>query len=120
MNSVTFNKTLIMIRTLLCFFTIIFFTSLLQAQPFQHTSSQNNIESGWTYLDNPQLNNNPRAVIHIELISGPSKGKNLGVWYASGKNKWAIFHQDRTPLQAGNVFMVNPAGDFTHRAAKAN
>jgi microsomal dipeptidase-like Zn-dependent dipeptidase len=109
-----------MIKSLLSLFIFISFCTSLHAQEFQHVSAANNLESGWTYLDHPQLNNNPQAIIYAELISGPSKGKNLGVWYNASKARWAIFHQDRTAMQVGNVFRVNTQAQFVHKAARGN
>jgi len=103
---------------LLALFSLL--TLLLPAQSFQHVSAAGNIESGWTYLDHPQLNNNPAAIIHAVWISGPSKGKNIGVWYYAARGKWAIFHQDRSPMAAGNVFTVYPGASFVHVATGNN
>ncbi len=96
------------------------FGLLLHAQQFQHESTAGNINGGWTYLDHSQLNKNPAAIIHAVLVSGPSKGKNIGVWYDAGQAKWAIFHQDRTPMAAGNIFNVYPAASYVHVATAKN
>lgn len=74
-------------------------------------SSTNVVRSGnVAYLDDPNLNGHPEARLFVtpnfsagaSYVSAP-----LGVWYASGVGKWAVFTQDLSSMPATgfNVLM---------------
>ena len=76
-----------------------------------HFANASNTVGNLTYLDHPFCNNNPRASLMVTPTGLPyPQGNttfdrhNLGVWYDGGRQRWAIFHQDSTPMSP-----VNPA-----------
>ena len=93
---------------------------------FVHTASAENSRGDYTYLSHPRLDGNPDAVV----LAGPSSegggaayGRNVGVWYELGAERWAIFNQDLAAVPAGSAFevVVPPASEsFVHRAAPPN
>jgi hypothetical protein len=88
---------------------------------FVHRATDGNSRGDYTYLSDPRTNGNPDAVVLAEP-SG-SYERNIGVWYESGKGKWAIFNQDMAQVPAGSAFevIVPPADEgFVHRATPAN
>jgi hypothetical protein len=88
---------------------------------FVHRATDANSRGDYTYLSDPRTNGDPDAVVLAEP-SG-SYERNIGVWYESGKGKWAIFNQDLTAVPAGATFevIVPPADEgFVHRAGPAD
>ena len=82
-----------------------------QVTAFVHRAQESNIESNWTLLDHRSTNNRPEAIVVVTPNYNPGGGARgvydthaLGVWYTNGK--WAIFHQDRTPMIPGTAFNV--------------
>ena len=93
---------------------------------FVHTATNANSRGDYTCLDHPGINGDPDAVVLVsssEGAEGEGYGHNVGVWYEPGKERWAIFNQDRSAVPAGSSFGVAvPAADrrFVHRAALLN
>ena len=88
---------------------------------YVHRATDGNSRVNYTILSNPRTNGDPDAVVLAEP-SG-SYERNIGVWYESGKGKWAIFNQDLTAVPAGATFevIVPPADEgFVHRAGPAD
>jgi hypothetical protein len=88
---------------------------------FVHRATDGNSRGDYTYLSDPRTNGDPDAVVLAEP-SGPYE-RNIGVWYESGKGKWAIFNQDLAAVPAGSTFevIVPPAAEgFVHRAGPAD
>jgi len=91
---------------------------------FLHTATTANINSNYTVIDHPLLNNNPDAIFFVTQNWNPGDSSGLyndhpiGVFYTG--TKWAIFNQDLTTMQAGvdfNVFIPDSsAGAFVHTA----
>lgn len=79
---------------------------------FRHRSTPANINSNWTYLDTPETNANPFAVVFVTQGYNPS-GANLGyndhpvgVWYDQSVRKWAVYNEDRAAMGVGLDFYV--------------
>lgn len=77
-----------------------------------HTAGAENISDNSTYLDLPQTNGEPEAVISATQNWNPGTGSGTyndhptGVWYDAGRERWAIFNQDRAPMPEGASFNV--------------
>lgn len=106
--------------TLLLFLTVS--TLVAQDNMFIHTATAANISSNVTYIDHPDLNNNPGAEIIISHTwSGFRNDKVVGLWY-SGSN-WTVFNEDLSAIQEGAKFVIyiaDPANVITHIASAAN
>lgn len=97
---------------------------------FVHRASPENSRGDYTYLDDPRTNENPDAVVLVTprldpegIGEGIYNAPNIGVWYESGEQKWAIFNQDLTAIPAGatfNVVVVEGARQIAHRATDEN
>jgi hypothetical protein len=71
------------------------------------TATSQNIAGDYTVLNNALLNNNPSASVYVTPVYGATDLYNnhpIGVWY-TGSN-WAIFNEDGTAMQAGEMFAV--------------
>jgi hypothetical protein len=84
-----------------------------QAAPDQvlvHTAEAEDISDNSTYLDIPAANGNPEAVISATQNWNPGEESGtyndhpIGVWYDSGRERWAIFNQDRAEMPEGASF----------------
>ena len=89
--------------------------------PFVHEATGENSRGDFTYLDDPALNGDPDAVV----VASPAGAydHNIGVWYEAGKQRWAIFNQDITPVPSGSKFevFVPPESErLVHRATEEN
>jgi Short C-terminal domain len=79
---------------------------------FVHRASPNNISANSTYIDNPLTNGNPDAVLIVTQNWNPGgrggtyNDHSVGVWYDSGRKKWAIFNQDRKAMTEDAAFNV--------------
>jgi len=106
--------------TLLLFLTVN--TLFAQDNMFIHTVTAANSGGNVTYLDHPDLNNNPDAEIIISRTwSGFYNDKVVGLWY-SGSN-WAVFNEDSSDMIEGVKFVIyiaNPTNVITHIASVAN
>lgn len=94
---------------------------------FVHRATPENSAGDYTYLDDPNLNGDPDAVVLAEPTSARGGGggydHNVGVWFEPGKRKWAIFNQDLAPVPEGATFrVVVPAEPerFVHTAMPGN
>lgn len=77
---------------------------------FEHESTPPTIVANYTYLDHPDANGKPGAILVIECLQGPSCGLPLGVWYDNSRGRWSIYREDRQPMAPGDRFAVHPAG----------
>lgn len=88
-----------------------------------------NVNANSTYIDDLLTNGNPDAILHVTRARGPGDAAfydhEIGVWYDRYRDggRWAIFNQDRAPMQEGSTFDValleEPDG-FVHRATPTN
>lgn len=97
---------------------------------FVHRATPDNIVDNSTYVDNPLANDNPNAILLVKRIGESGAEVNntrpIGVWYDTNRGgKWAIFHQDLTPMRKDAIFDVTVSEDlggavFIHRATTRN
>jgi hypothetical protein len=78
---------------------------------FVHRATDKNSRGDYTYINDPRINRDPKAVILASPTSDRGNSAsayqhNIGVWYEPVARKWAIFNQDRTPVPAGSEFKV--------------
>lgn len=78
---------------------------------FTVTASAQNYESNYVFIDHPLANGKPDAVVMVQQLAALGPGapppRNVGVWYHTARQRWAIFHQDRSaPMQAGEQYDV--------------
>ncbi|WP_053058094.1 protein kinase domain-containing protein [Rubrobacter aplysinae] len=80
-----------------------------------HSADTGNISANSTYLDIPVANGNPEASITITQNWNPDgdgagggvyNDHPVGVWYDAGRERWAIFNQDRAAMPEGASFNV--------------
>lgn len=88
-------------------------------QRFVHTATKANNSCNYdcTTLDNPDLDNNPSAIIWVTPQLEKEVNLNphpIGVYYF--KNKWSIFNMDQKPIPEGSKFNVQYSAkpDATH------
>ncbi len=78
-----------------------------------HEATPENISANSTYLDHPSANNNPNVVLQITQNWNPGtdtgiyNDHSIGVWYDTGRQRWAIFNQDRAAIPEGASFNVS-------------
>lgn len=117
-------RTLLTLTMLLC--GTIFFA---QDQIYVHTADTDNINSNWTLIDHPDLNNNPAAELVYNHVWNPNGGTGVyndnatGLWYNSGAGQWTIYNEDQSPMIEGtsyNILITDPANVITHVATAAN
>ncbi len=106
-------------------FTIaLFWFGFSQAQNtfIVHSATLANSFSSASFIDHPDLNNNPSArIIAVHNWNPPgSTGvfnqSPTGVYYDPGENKWSVFNEDGTNMVVGtsyNVYIANGAA-ITH------
>ena len=77
-----------------------------------HTVDGNNTSNQWTYLNHPDLNNNPDAIVFVTQVwnpggtqSGVYNNHNVGVQYKNN-NKWCIYNEDGANMPLGASFNV--------------
>jgi uncharacterized membrane protein len=79
---------------------------------FVHGATPENTTFNSTYLDSPLINGNPDVILYVTQNWNPGGGGGtynnhpVGVWYDDGRQRWAIFNQDRTPMPDGAAFNV--------------
>ena len=84
---------------------------------FVHRATPENVSDNSTYIDDPRTNGNPGAVLSVTQNWNPGGGGGtyndhpVGVWYDAGRQKWAIFNQDRAAMPEGAAFNVAVSGD---------
>ncbi len=89
--------------------------------PSVHRATEENSSGDYTYLNDPEIDGNPNAVVFASPIE--SYDHNIGVWYEPEQQKWAIFNEDQAPVPAGSTFEVVVPGDserFVHEATGEN
>ena len=96
---------------------------------FIHRATDENSRGDYTYLSDPSIDAKPNAIFIVsptsdqEDIGAASYEHNIGVWYAGGAQKWAIFNQDRAAVPAGATFDVEvprSSAKFVHHADLLN
>ncbi len=97
---------------------------------FVHTAETGNIVFNSTFIDNPHSNGNPNAIILVTQNWNPGGGPgvfnnhNIGVWYNTTNNKWAIFNEDTQLMPVGASFNViipiSGSDAFVHTSTPAN
>lgn len=77
-----------------------------------HTADGNNTSNHFTYLNHPDLNSNPDAIVFITQVWNPNgiqtgvyNNHNVGVEYNSN-NKWRIYNEDLANIPLGASFNV--------------
>jgi hypothetical protein len=74
---------------------------------FRHTSSAGNSAGNVSYLEHPLLNAHACARFHVApSTAGTLNNHNIGVFYSTGNNRWAIFNQDFATIPTGAEFHV--------------
>jgi len=96
---------------------------------FTHRATEENSRGDYTYISDPSLNGDPNAIVLVsptsdkENIGSASYKHNIGVWYESGAQKWAIFNQDRAAVPRGATFEVKvpqASVSFVHHVGLLN
>ena len=90
---------------------------------FVHTATTTNSTANVTYLDHPDLNNNPDAKIVFNHFwnNGIYNDKATGLWYDG--SSWTIYNEDTTEMTEGssyNVYIAKEGELITHIANVAN
>ena len=102
-----------------------------QDTAFVQWANAGNIVGISTYLDNPILNDNPKATLMVTPSINPYNQGGVvnkhytGVWYDNAKKRWAIFNEDLAAMPVGAAFNVwayknNGPTDFVQQATAAN
>ncbi len=96
-------------RKLLTTFFLVFALSSNAQKQFTITATKENNYCNYscTTLDNPDLNNNPAAIIWVTPVLKDGLNLNphpIGVYYF--ENKWRIFNWDQKPMTPGAEFKV--------------
>ncbi len=107
---------------------IISMTSYAQDKIYVHTATAANTSAHITYIDHPDLDNNPNANIVYKHVWNPNGNSGVyndnidGLWYSG--SKWAIYNEDTSPMVIGAQFFIyigSNSNDFiTHIASVAN
>lgn len=88
-----------------------------------------NVDANSTYVDDLLTNGNPDAMLLVKQARGPGNAAfyahEIGVWYDRYRDggRWAIFNQDRAPMQEESTFdvaLLEEPNGFVHRATTAN
>ncbi len=96
---------------------------------FVHRATDENSRGDYTYLSDPSIDGDPDAVVLVTTTTDRGSSgdgaydHNIGVWYESRAEKWAIFNQDLAAVPGGTTFqVVVPGGPekFVHRAEPQN
>lgn len=72
---------------------------------YAHIAKTSNISGNSTIIDNTNTNGNPNAKIFVTPEYN-SSNKNIGVWYNSSTQKWAIFNQDQTAINPNSKYYI--------------
>ena len=89
--------------------------------PSVHRATEENSSGDYTYLNDPEIDGDPNAVVFASPIG--SYDHNAGVWYEPEQQKWAIFNEDRAPVPGDSTFEVIVPPDserFVHKATEEN
>ena len=104
------------------------FTSSAQ-NAFIHTAETGNISVDATFIDHPDLNNNPNAKLLITHVWNPGgeggvlNQKRTGVFYSDGAQQWGIYNEDASSMMEGtsyNVYYTEGSEIYLHIADAAN
>ncbi|HJQ28501.1 MAG TPA: hypothetical protein VJ827_04120 [Rubrobacter sp.] len=97
---------------------------------FVHRATDENSRGDYTYISDPSIDGNPKAVVLVtptsdrEGTADATYRHNVGVWYEFvNKKEWAIFNQDRWAVPNGATFevVIPPASkSFVHHAGLIN
>jgi|AntRauMFilla1563_2_1112583.scaffolds.fasta_scaffold00149_10 hypothetical protein len=118
-------------KTLFTFMTVLLCSTIFaQEKMIVHTATSGNISGNITYIDHPDLNNNPSACLNYVHnwnptgFSGVYNDNPDGLWYNSGNSRWAIYNEVNTiDMIEGASFNVYIGGDdqcVNHIATAAN
>ena len=73
----------------------------------RHVSAAANISGDLTWIDHPNLNNNPTArVVATHMFDGTRHDNVIGVHYFPAQNKWGIYNENASAMAVGKTFMV--------------
>ncbi|MEL6810870.1 MAG: T9SS type A sorting domain-containing protein [Bacteroidota bacterium] len=117
-------------RTLFTLFLSLFVTvAIAQNQMFVHTATAGNIASDASFIDHPDLNNNPDAeLIVVHNWNPPGTGgvyntNETGLFYNEPAQSWMVYNENGSNMIVGssyNIYIGEP-GDITlHIADLAN
>lgn len=86
-----------------------------------HVSNTATISGNSTIIDNTNTNGNPNAKIFVTPEYNGSN-KNIGVWYNSSTQKWAIFNQDLTAINPNTRYyiVIENTNAFVHQSNTSN
>jgi len=94
---------------------------------FQVTATTSNSSGDSMYINNAIINNTPNAKVWVtQDWTGTYDPHEIGVWYDSSRQQWAVFNEDGTAIPAGSTFelvLVNFSDNFyayTQTATAAN
>jgi len=115
---------------LLFTFSVTFYA---QDKIYVHTATAENSDNNVTYLDHPELNNNPNACINIvhnwnpngiPVTDGVFNDNATGIWYDDFVNKWSIFNEESSvDIVEGasfNVFIAENGNCIDHIVTAGN
>lgn len=77
---------------------------------FVHYAAEENVSGNSTIIDNPEINNDPDAILLVTQnwnpgnIGGTYNDHPIGVWYTG--TRWAVFNQDLETIPEGAAFNV--------------
>jgi hypothetical protein len=78
-----------------------------------HTADGTNTNGHISYLDHPDANDNPDAIVFVTQVwnpggtaSGVYNDHHVGVYYSSGLDKWTIYNEDLEAMPLGSSFNV--------------
>ncbi|NND63538.1 MAG: T9SS type A sorting domain-containing protein [Flavobacteriaceae bacterium] len=95
------------ITLLLCFAMSV---TIAQDKVFTHKATVANISGNVSYIDHPDLNGNPGALIlvtHNLSVGGTVyNDKITGTWYNSGISQWSVFNEDISAMAEGSAYNV--------------
>ena len=91
---------------------------------FIHVATAANISNAASYIDHPDLNANPNAMLVVSHRLGIYNDKITGLWYNSGNQRWAVFNEDASPMLVDSQYNVyikgNIANVIVHIASATN
>jgi len=88
---------------------------------FVHGADAASIQLNASFLDHPELNANPDAMLLVTPRAGAGDTPNdhhVGVWYQVSTGRWAIYNEDLAPMTLNATFHVSivnaDPGAFRH------
>lgn len=72
---------------------------------YAHTTSVDNNVNNYSLIDHPKLNNDPSAQIYVSHMFNPGGGSgtyhshNVGLFYNTSEDKWAIYNEDQAAME---------------------